>query len=99
MILASINGTHGLGYVETIERTDGSVHRVGVLRLSASKALRLQTLVDNRKPLTYSGPVLANGRWCVDTIPIVVTSIHPEPGAPAVVCVILHEAMVNTAAA
>jgi len=99
MIIASVNGTHGQGYLETIERADGSVHRAGVLRLSASKALKLQKLVDNREPLIYSGPVFENGRWCVHTIPIVATSIHPEPGAPAVVCVMLHEAVFSTAAA
>ena len=47
----------------------------------------------------HSGPVFENGRWCADTIPIVATSIHPEPGAPAVVCVIVHEALFRTAAA
>ena len=99
MIIASVNGTHGQGYLEAVERADGTVHRTGLLRLSASKALRIQKLVDNREPLIYSGPVFENGRWCVDTIPIVATSIHPEPGAPTVVCVIIHEAIFNTAAA
>lgn len=99
MIIASVNGANGQGYLETIERADGSVQRTGLLRISASNALRLQKLVDNREPLIYSGPVFENGRWCADTIPIVATSIHPEPGAPAVVCVIIHEALFRTAAA
>jgi len=99
MIIASINGTHGQGYLETIERADGSVRRAGLLRISASKALQLQKLVDNREPLIYSGPVFENGQWCAATIPIVATSIHPEPGAPAVVCIIVHEALFDVAAA
>ena len=99
MILASVNGTHGQGYLETIERADGSVQRAGLLRLSAAKALQLQRLVDNREPLIYSRPILENGRWYADAIPIVATSIHPEPGSPAVVCVIVHEAVVSTVAA
>ena len=98
MIIASINGTQGQGYLETIERADGSLRRVGLLRISASNALRLQALVDNREPLIYSGPVLENGRWRAGTVPIVATSIHPEPGAPAVACVIVHEAVFDTAA-
>ena|SRR5436190_23809845 len=99
MIIASVNGTHGQGYLETIQRSDGSTHRAGLTRLSASKAVQLQKLVDDCEPLFYSGPVLVNGRWCADTVPIVATSIHPEPGSPAVVCVIVQEAVLTDRAA
>jgi hypothetical protein len=99
LIIASVNGTNGQGFLETVERADGSVQRTGVLRLSASSALRLQRLVDNREPLIYSGPVHANGRWCADTLPIVAMSILPEPGAPATVCVMLCEPSLKTVAA
>ena len=99
MIIASVNGTQAQGYLEAIQRPDGSTQRAGVLRLSAAKALRLQALVDNREPLFYSGPVFENGRWCAYTVPIVATSIHPEPGAPTVVCVMILEATFSTAAA
>ena len=99
MIIASVNGTQAQGYLEAIQRPDGSVQRAGVLRLSASRALRLQQLVDNREPLFYTGPIFENGRWCAYTLPIVATSIHPEPGAPAVACVMVREAAFSTAAA
>lgn len=99
MIIASVNGTHGQGYLETVQRADGSTQLVGLLRLSATKALQLQKLVDDCEPLFYSGPIFMNGRWCADTVPIVATSIHPEPGAPTVVCVIIHEAVLKTRAA
>jgi len=99
MIIASVNGAHGQGYLETFQRADGSTHRAGLIRLSASKALQLQKLVDDREPLFYSGPVFVNGQWCADTVPVVATSIHPEPGLPSVVCVIVHEAVLRNRAA
>jgi hypothetical protein len=99
LIIASVNGNKGQGFLETVERADGTVQRTGVLRLSASSALRVQRLVDNQEPLIYSGPVLANGRWCADTLPIIAMSILPEPGAPATVCVMVCEATLKTVAA
>jgi hypothetical protein len=99
LIIASVNGNKGQGYLETVERADGSIQRTGLLRLSASSALRVQRLVDNREPLIYSGPVLAHGRWCADTLPIVAMSILPEPGAPSTVCVMVCESTLKTVAA
>src|SRR4051794_3671086 len=99
LIIASVNGNKGQGFLETVERADGTVQRTGILRLSVANALRLQRLVDDHEPLIYSGPVLADGRWRADTVPIIAMSILPEPGAPATVCVMVCESTLNNVAA
>jgi hypothetical protein len=91
VIIASVNGTHGQGFLETVEREDGSALRIGMLKASGQDALRLQRLVDDREPLTYSGPVLTNGRWCVDTVPIEATSMVMESGTPPIVSLTVCE--------
>lgn len=98
MIIASVNGTYGQGFLETIERDDGSIQRMGMLKLSARDAMQLQRCLENRQPLIYSGPVLANGRWCADTFPIVATSIVTDPAAPAIVSITLCDRPTEAAA-
>lgn len=80
MVIASLNGTHAQGFVEVIERSDGSVERTGLLKLSAPRAVELRHLLDARASLTYAGPVLAKGRWLCDTFPIRATDVEIEPG-------------------
>ena len=91
MIIPSVNGTHGQGFLETVEDHDGSVHRTGTLKSSGQNAIRLQRLVESQVPLVYSGPVLTNGRWCADVVPIVATSIVVESGALPIVSLTLRE--------
>ena len=80
MVIASLNGTYAQGFVEVIERSDGTVERTGLLKLSAPSAMELRELLDARAPLIYAGPVLANGRWHADTFPIAATDVAIEPG-------------------
>lgn len=89
MIIASLNGTYGQGFIEVIQRSDGSVERTGMLKLSAPTAMSLRGLFDAHQPLTYAGPVLENGRWSAESFPIVATSVETEPGAPDTVSVTL----------
>jgi hypothetical protein len=91
MIIASVNGTHGQGFVEVVEHADGSVHRTGLLKLSAASAMRLQALFDAHEPLVYSGPVFADGRWFVETFPIVATNVVVEAGAPPILSITLDD--------
>ena len=80
MVIASLNGTHAQGFIEVIERSDGSIERTGLLKLSAPSANGLRHLLDAHEPLTYVGPVLANGRWLCDTFSIRATNVAMEPG-------------------
>src|SRR3954452_7453962 len=89
MIIASLNGTHGQGFVEIIERGDGSVERLGRLKLSATSAKRLQRWFDCNEPLTYAGPVFSNGRWLADTFPILATQVITERDSPDTVAITL----------
>ena len=89
MIVASVNGTSGQGFVEVIESSDGSLRRTGLIKLSAPNAMDLQSLFDNHEPLIYAGPVLSNGRWRAESFPIVATSVVMEPGAPPILSVTL----------
>ena len=91
MIIASVNGTRGQGFLESVEHDDGSVRRIGVMKISALDAKRLQQLVDEHQPLLYSGPVLAKGRWRAETVPIVAMSFVTDPGVPTMSCVTLCE--------
>jgi hypothetical protein len=79
MIIASLNGTHAQGFVEVIERSDGTVERMGLLKVSALNAMELRRLLDVDAPLIYTGPVLANGRWQADTFSIHPTDVAIEP--------------------
>jgi len=81
MVIASLNGTHAQGFIEVIERSDGSIERRGLLKLSAPDANGLRQLLDAHEPVMYEGPVLANGRWHCDTFPIRATNVDMEPGA------------------
>jgi hypothetical protein len=80
MVIASLNGTHAQGFIEVIERSDGSIERTGLLKLSAPSAIELRRLLDARAPLVYYGPVLANGRWRAETFSITATDVAIEPG-------------------
>jgi len=90
MVIASLNGTHAQGFIEVIERSDGSVERTGLLKLSAPRASELLHLFDAQIPLTYEGPVLANGRWHCDTFPITATDVTTEPGCEDTLNVIVR---------
>jgi hypothetical protein len=93
MIIASVNGTHGQGFVEVVEHADGSVHRTGLLKLSAANAKRLQALFDAHEPLIYSGPVFTDGHWQVETFPIIPTKVVVEAGAPPILSITLDGVM------
>jgi len=80
MVIASLNGRYAQGFVEVIERSDGSIERRGLLKLSAPSAMELRHLLDAHAPLTYAGPVFARGRWLCDTFPIQATDVATEPG-------------------
>lgn len=85
IIVASINGTPGLGFAEVIERDDGTADRTGMLKLSPPNAQRLQAMLDRNEALVYSGPVFFDGRWCSQTFTIVATKVVTAPGEPAIV--------------
>jgi hypothetical protein len=85
IIVASINGTPGLGFVEVIERDDGTADRTGMLKLTPPNAQRLQAMLDRNEALVYSGPVFFDGRWCSQTFSIVATSVVIAPDEPTVV--------------
>lgn len=85
IIVASINGTPGLGFAEVIERDDGTADRMGMLKLTPPNAQRLQAMLDRNEALVYSGPVFFDGRWCSQTFSIVATSVVIAPGEPTVV--------------
>src|SRR4051812_9969396 len=89
MIIASVNGTHGHGFLETIQREDGTVLRAGLLKVGAQHAQRLRRLIDDQEPLVYSGPVFVDGGWRAQTFPIVAISMVPDPVAPSTMCVTL----------
>ena len=78
MVIASLNGTHAQGFVEIIERSDGSVERTGLLKLGAPSAIALRQLLDAEAPIIYKGPVLANGRWKADTFCVTATDVTIE---------------------
>jgi len=78
MIIASLNGTHAQGFVEIIERSDGSVERTGLLKLGAPSAIELRQMLDAEAPIIYKGPVLANGRWKADTFCVTATDVAIE---------------------
>jgi hypothetical protein len=85
IIVASINGTPGLGFTEVIERDDGTADRTGMLKLTPANAQRLQAMLDRSEALVYSGPVFSDGRWYSETFSIVATSVVIAPGEPAIV--------------
>jgi hypothetical protein len=85
IIVASINGTAGLGFAEVIERNDGTTERTGMLKLTAANAQRLQAMLDRNEALVYSGPVFSDGRWRSESFSIVATSVVIAPGEPAIV--------------
>jgi hypothetical protein len=85
IIVASINGTPGLGFAEVIARNDGTTDRTGMIKLTPSNAQRLQAMLDRNETLVYSGPVFSDGRWCLDTFSIVATTVAHAPGEPLVV--------------
>jgi hypothetical protein len=97
MIIASVNGMSGQGFVEVIEGSDGSVRRAGLIKLSAPNAMRLQGLFDTHEPLIYNGPVLSNGRWRAESFAVVATSVVMEPGAPPTLSVTLDSPAVAVA--
>ena len=90
MVIASLNGTHAQGFVEVIERSDGSIERTGLLKLSAPGAVKLRQLLDADAPLTYAGPVLANVRWRADTFSITATDVAIESESDEIMNVTIH---------
>lgn len=78
MVIASLNGTHAQGFVEVIERSDGSIERTGLLKLSVPGAIELRQLLDADAPIIYKGPVLANGRWRADSFSVTATDVAIE---------------------
>jgi hypothetical protein len=90
MVIASLNGTHAQGFVEVIERSDGSIERTGLLKVSTPNALELRQLLDARTPIVYAGPVLANGRWRADTFFIPPTDVAMEPDSEGTVSVTIR---------
>jgi len=90
MVIASLNGTHAQGFVEVVERSDGSIERTGLLKFSAPDAVELRHLLDADAPLTYAGPVLANGRWRADTFSITATDVAMECESDETVNVTIH---------
>ena len=85
IIVASINGTPGLGFAEVIERDDGTADRTGMLKLTPPNAQRLQAMLDRNEAVVYSGPVFFDGRWCSQTFSIVATNVVVAPDEPTVV--------------
>jgi hypothetical protein len=79
MVIASLNGTHAQGFLEVIERSDGSIERTGLLKLSAPSALQLRQHLDVHASLIYTGPVLSNGRWRADTFCVPAADVAMEP--------------------
>ena len=90
MVIASLNGTHAQGFVEVIERSDGSIERTGLLKLSAPSAAELRHLLDADAPITYTGPVLANGRWRADTFCVTATDVAMESESDEIMNVTIH---------
>ena len=78
MVIASLNGTHAQGFVEVIERSDGSIERTGLLKLGVPGAIELRQLIDADAPIIYKGPVLANGRWTADSFSVTATDVAIE---------------------
>ena len=75
MVIASLNGTHAQGFVEVIERGDGSIERRGLLKFSAPDAMELRHHLEADAPIIYKGPVLANGRWRADCFCLTPTDV------------------------
>jgi hypothetical protein len=95
MIIASLNGTHAQGFVEVIERSDGTIERTGLLKLSARSALKLRHHLDAQASLIYAGPVLANGRWCADTFCVPAADIAMEPVSDEIINVTIRAETTN----
>jgi hypothetical protein len=75
MILARINGTPGFGFAEAVTQRDGSVKRMGRLELRPANGAELQSIVDRREPLVYSGPVWMNDTWVNESFPVTLTPV------------------------
>jgi hypothetical protein len=75
MILARINGTPGFGFAEAVTQRDGSVKRMGRLELRPANGAELQSIVDRREPLVYSGPVWINDTWVNESFPVTLTPV------------------------
>jgi len=90
MVIASLNGTNAQGFVEVIERSDGSIERTGLLKFSAPSAVELRQLLDGDAPIIYRGPVLANGRWRADKFAITAMDVAMECESEETVNVTIH---------
>jgi hypothetical protein len=75
MILARINGTPGFGFAEAVTQRDGSVKRMGRLELRPANGAELQSIVDRRAPLVYSGPVWIDDGWVNESFPVTLTPV------------------------
>jgi len=75
MILARINGTPGFGFAEAVTQRDGSVKRMGRLELRPANGAELQSIVDRREPLVYSGPVWMNDTWVNESFAVTLTPV------------------------
>jgi len=78
MIVASINGVQGLGFAEAGEESEGYPYRTGLLKMPFANAARIQDLLERSARLTYRGPVFANGKWCAEAFPILVTDFDAD---------------------
>jgi hypothetical protein len=95
MVIASLNGTHAQGFVEVIERSDGSVERTGLLKLSVPSAIELRHLLEADAPIIYAGPVLDNGRWRADSFNVTATDVAIECVSDELVNVIIRAGSTN----
>jgi hypothetical protein len=75
MVLARINGTPGFGFAEAVSQRDGSVKRMGRLELRSANGIELQSIVDRREPLVYSGPVWIDDAWVNESFPVTLTPV------------------------
>jgi len=88
MILARINGTPGFGFAEAVTQRDGSVKRMGRLELRPANGAELQSIVDRREPLVYSGPVWINDTWVNESFPVTLTPVALVDGVLASVSIV-----------
>jgi hypothetical protein len=86
MIVASINGVPGQGFAEVVEESDTEYpYRAGLLKMALDNAARIQDLLDRSARLMYSGPVFANGRWCAEAFPVLVTKVVADASRSATI--------------
>jgi hypothetical protein len=78
---------NGFGFAEAIELPDGTQRRAGRLEISLAESTRFQSLIDLSGPMTYSGPVWADGVWHSESFAVMARPIAFLTGRLAVVVV------------